>query len=175
MVILFIILFPFIEIYTLIAVGREIGTANTIFALLASAALGVGMARSQGIYVLRRLQEAAARGEAPTKEVLQSILIFIGGALFVLPGFVSDAIGLLFILPGTRHLLSRWVAKRIARNSGQSGFRIFTGGFSGGFSGSTFGGFRDVSPPSLEQPPEVIDVTATVIDDGKDVNQRGKS
>jgi UPF0716 protein FxsA len=146
----------------LIDIGNRIGWINTLFALVAAGILGAGLARTQGRYILNRLQEQLARGQAPTHEVLHGLLVFVGGILFLIPGFISDIVALFLVLPGTRHLIAAYLRRRFARSAAGGNFRVFTSA-TGGFGGFRTGGFRATTH---EQGPteEIRDVTPKVID-----------
>lgn len=168
MMFLLILFFPIIEIYVLIQIGARIGFINTVFALIAAGILGAGFAKAQGRYLFGNLQKTLARGEIPTKQLLHALLVFIGGILFLIPGFVSDFVGLILVLPGTRHLVALYMRARFAKKLSNGQFKVFQGGFQAGFGGfDPFGqmrnrpsaGERDVTPPSLDASSEIIDVT----------------
>ncbi len=133
------LLFPVLEIWCLVKFGQRYGVVNTLFALLAMGVLGVSFAKAQGRYLLSRLQSNLSRGEIPTNEVLHGLLVFVGGILFLIPGFISDFIGALFVLPGARHLVVFLLRRQLARKIGSGAFRVFTSG-SGGFGVGGFGG-----------------------------------
>ena len=171
---LLILLFPILEVYLLIKVGEQIGAANTFFYLLASIVFGIGLIRAQGAFLIRNMQAQLAQGQAPTNAIVHSLLIFVAGALFAFPGLVSEFIGLLLLLPGTRHLAA-WLVKRkfadmIRKGSVQFASSGFAGGFSTGFgwsqgSSAAPGNMRDVSPLeidsrlSVDAKGELIDIT----------------
>jgi UPF0716 protein FxsA len=163
--------FPALEIYVLIQVGERIGFVNTVFALLATGVLGVGLAKNEGRALHAKLTQAMARGEVPTQQMLQSALVFLGGVLLVIPGFVSDVIGLILILPGTRHLLAYLVKRKIQNQmrAGFSQFRVFTSGPFGAGAGFRTGGFgrnpfEPQAPERSEDDSFGRDVTPKVID-----------
>ncbi len=161
-----IILYLIAEIYVLNQVWSAYGFMNMAFAVFAMIVLGTGIIRNQGRYMLSKVQEAAARGETPSDQLLHGMMIFFGGLLFIFPGFISDVIGLLLILPGCRHLFVSWFKRRMGKQMSAGQFRVFTfgsfggagrsgGGFSGGFSTgferpTTHQTMRDVSPLSLD-------------------------
>jgi UPF0716 protein FxsA len=162
MPLLLLLFLPIAELLFLINVGNHIGWVNAIFALVVSGILGAGLARSQGRYVLGQLQEQLARGQAPTNEVLHGILIFVGGILFLIPGFLSDIVAIFLVLPGSRHLMAAYLKRRFAR-TGASSFKIFTSGAGGGFAGGfSTGGFRTTRTHT--QAEQMRDVTPKVID-----------
>ena len=99
----FIVLFialPLIEIYLLIQVGSELGALPAIGLLILAAVLGVLLLRWQGFNLARRLRETIARGEPPALEALKSVMILGSGILLLVPGFLTDAIALLLLIPG---------------------------------------------------------------------------
>lgn len=164
MPLLILLLLPIAEIYVLFQVGAKIGVINTVFALLAAGVLGAGLAKVQGRYVLAKMQASLARGEVPTKEVFHGLLLMIGGVLFLFPGFVSDFAGLVFVLPGTRHILVKYMRQQIAQKLKAGQFRVFStgGGFGGGFGG--MGPFRQPNRPGPTVEDASRDVTPKVID-----------
>lgn len=91
-----------IEVAVLILVGRLIGVGWTILLLLATSVLGAWLVRREGRRTWLALGEALRSGETPNKEMADALLVWIGGALLILPGFVGDVIGLLVVLPFTR-------------------------------------------------------------------------
>lgn len=103
-VFLMLLLFPVAEILVFIKVADEIGAFNTFLACVGMAVLGVLVVRTQG---LRGIVSAGTGGAKSIRDMLNSVLILIAGLLFILPGFISDAFGLLLLLPRIRGLLSR--------------------------------------------------------------------
>lgn len=107
------VLFPVLELAVLIKVGGAIGVLPTLLLLVGSALLGGVLLRVAGVATAWRARERLARGELPEKEMLEGLMIALGGGLLVLPGFISDFIGLLLIIPVTRRLLLRALGRRI--------------------------------------------------------------
>jgi UPF0716 protein FxsA len=114
LVVLF-ILFPIAEIYVIIQVGQAIGALWTIALLIADSIIGARLLRWQGRTAWRRFQEAVAAGRMPHNEVMDGVMIVVGGTLLLTPGFITDAFGLLLLLPPTRGVIRRVVARSIAR------------------------------------------------------------
>ncbi|ADU65171.1 FxsA cytoplasmic membrane protein [Desulfurispirillum indicum S5] len=96
------IVIPLVELFLLLRVGAIIGALNTIALVIITAAVGAYYARSEGMSVVYRMQQMTARGEVPTVELVDALMIFGGGALLLTPGFLTDALGLACILPMTR-------------------------------------------------------------------------
>lgn len=111
------VLAPIIEIAVLIAVGKTIGLGWTLLAWLLLTVLGTWLMRREGSRTWKALREASQTGRMPSREIADGALVLIGGAFLLLPGFVSDVIGLFFILPFTRVLARRvleaFVASRV--------------------------------------------------------------
>lgn len=159
--------FPILEVWVLFKVGERIGLANTFFALLASAVVGIGLIRTQGLFLLRNFQASLAKGETPPKSIFNSLLIFLAGGLFIFPGYISDFIALLLVLPGSRHLIAYFMRRKLAQKmrEGSVRFQGFSSGFGVGFDGGFTPGppssspIRDVTPFELhERSRDVIDV-----------------
>lgn len=155
-ILLFVLFFFLLEGYSLVYVWRAYGFVHLCFALLVAAVLGIGILRTQGRYMVMRMQQSMARGQAPTDEIIGGILSFAAGLLLLMPGFISDTIAVFLILPGFRSLavklFRRYMARVVAMGSGS--FRVFTYGAGAGETRRTSNEewMRDVSP-------RVIDVT----------------
>jgi UPF0716 protein FxsA len=113
LVILFVIV-PIAELALIIQVGQAIGVWWTIALLIADSVLGSVLMRSQGRAAWRRFSEATAAGRVPAREVLDGVLVIFGGALLLTPGFISDILGLLLLLPPTRALARGVLVRRFA-------------------------------------------------------------
>ncbi len=112
---------PILEIYLLIQIGGMIGFLPTLFLLFGAAGLGTYLLQTQGWNTWMRLQQSLARGELPADELVNGAMIVAGGALLLLPGFLSDVAGLLCLIPFTRRLIAAWLVKnRLGLGSGQS-------------------------------------------------------
>ena len=98
---------PLFELYLLIQVGSEIGALPTIGLSILTAIIGTYLVRVQGFAVLMRVRDMVDRGETPALEVLDGALLLIAGLMLILPGFLTDALGFLFLIPPLRRLLDR--------------------------------------------------------------------
>jgi UPF0716 protein FxsA len=105
---------PILELYVIIAVGEWIGVLWTAVALVATSVIGVRLIRSQGRAVMADLRAAIAAGRPPAREVLDGALVFVGGALLIVPGFVTDVIGALLLAPPTRAVVRLLVIRHYA-------------------------------------------------------------
>ena len=129
--VLIFILVPIAELYVIIKVGGVIGVLPTLALLLADAVLGSMLLRHQGRAAWIRFNRALAEGRLPHKEVFDGVLVIIGGTLLLTPGFLTDILGLIFLIPPTRALVramsARWVRRRMAIGGGATIFTFGTG------------------------------------------------
>jgi UPF0716 protein FxsA len=119
LVALFIII-PIAELYVILKVGDLIGILPTLALLVADSLFGAWLMRSQGRTVWRRFQETMQIGRVPHREVLDGVLVIFGGAFLITPGFLTDIVGVLLLLPPTRSLFRRWLVRRGGRMFGIS-------------------------------------------------------
>ncbi|HEY8569813.1 FxsA family protein [Microbulbifer sp.] len=110
--VLFIVL-PILEMWLLITVGEKIGALPTIGLVLLTAVVGVALLRRQGISTLMRAQEKMRAGEVPAREMAEGIFLAVGGALLLTPGFITDALGFICLIPGLRQLVLGKLLSRI--------------------------------------------------------------
>lgn len=136
LVIVFIVV-PIAELYVLLQVGQAIGVLPTIALLIGASVAGSWLMRSQGRATWVRFHHVLGEGRVPGREVIDGVLIIFGGALLVTPGFLTDVLGLVLLLPPTRALVRGVLVRRFgarlaesARSGAQLRFgRVFgTGG-----------------------------------------------
>jgi UPF0716 protein FxsA len=106
------IVIPIVEITILINVGEAIGAWNTVGLVILSAFIGVNMLRYQSLSTLARAQQRANQGEIPGQEMVEGIVLAVGGALLVTPGFVTDVIGFSCLIPFTRQSFAKALLSR---------------------------------------------------------------
>jgi UPF0716 protein FxsA len=107
---LFLVGIPLVELYFLIQVGTEIGVLPTIGISLFTAALGGYLVRRQGFDVLARVRRVKDQGELPAMAVMDGALLLVAGLFLLLPGFLTDAVGFLLLIPAVRqHLIKRFI------------------------------------------------------------------
>ncbi|MFM8330181.1 MAG: FxsA family protein [Candidatus Methylumidiphilus sp.] len=120
-VLLALLALPILEIYLLIQIGSLVGFLPTLALLFGAAGLGTYLLQTQGWTTWNRVQQSLNRGELPAAELVNGAVIMAGGALLLLPGFLSDVAGLLCLIPFSRRLLAAWlVNSRLARPGGAS-------------------------------------------------------
>jgi UPF0716 protein FxsA len=108
---LLLVILPIAELAVLVQVAGSIGVLNTIGLVIVVSLVGVWLAKQAGLGVIARMRRTQARGEVPSRELVDGALVLLAAALLVLPGFISDVIGILLLLPpiraGVRTLLLR--------------------------------------------------------------------
>jgi len=155
LVVLFILL-PIAEIYVIVRVGEAIGILPTLALLIVDGFLGAALARSQGRAAWARFNRALGEGRVPGREVFDGAMIIAGGAFLLAPGFITDAIGLLLLLPPTRAAFRGLVARMARRRVTVAPRIIFFGGGHRGAPPPPYdveGSAREVDEPERELPP----------------------
>lgn len=123
LLVLIFIALPVAEIYVIIKVGEAIGALPTIALLILDSFLGAALLRSQGRLAWRRFNDALFAGRIPAREVFDGAMVILGGAFLITPGFITDLIGLLLLIPPSRALF-RGMAARMARRRMAFTFRV---------------------------------------------------
>ena len=104
------LILPVIEIWPLIVIGDEIGVLPTIAWLILAAIIGINLIRYLGVATMFSVNQQLRRGEVPAQAVVGGMMMGVAGVLFVIPGFVSDFIAVLLLIPPLRRgLLNRWL------------------------------------------------------------------
>lgn len=128
------IIMPIAEMAVLIQVGGMIGVVNTIGFVLLTAMIGAWLLRQQGMATLLRANQRLNSGELPAKEVAEGLILAVGGVLLITPGFITDTVGFLCLIPFTRYWLSALALKRMVASSKSGGFYFRAGGGQSPFS-----------------------------------------
>ncbi len=102
--ILLIFLIPIIEIYLFIKIGSQIGAFNTIFLIIITAVIGLYYAKYEGLNTLRSAVKQLIKNEVPVYEIISGAALAVAALLMILPGFLTDIIGLLIIFPWSRRI-----------------------------------------------------------------------
>lgn len=103
---------PLLEIYLLLKVGSHIGALPTIALILFTAVLGAFLLRLQGLMTLARIRQSMDHGELPALSLIEGLILLIGGALLLTPGFFTDALGFLCLIPSLRRRLATGLLSR---------------------------------------------------------------
>lgn len=173
-----ILLFPALELWVLIRVGGQIGAFNTVALLFLSIVIGIVILRLRGIHIARTMQAELAAGRLPSGQIADTFCLMVAGWLFVFPGFISDILGLLLIIPGVRQLLLSLLLSRLRAQGFQSQTVYFNSGTDGERSSAaswtctTYGDTQphaDTERPELRGNAVVIDCKPEVVtrDEGK--------
>lgn len=103
---------PILEMWVLIEVGARIGALPTIALVFLTAAIGLALLRQQGLNTLLRVDQRLAQGQLPAGEIIEGVLLAVGGALLLTPGFITDAFGFACLIPYSRRALVRYVVNQ---------------------------------------------------------------
>lgn len=114
---LFFIALPFLEIALLIKSGQVIGFWPTLAMVLGAGVLGAAIWSRQGLSVARKTREAIAQGRPPVGPVLDGAFLLLAGALLITPGFLTDILALLLLIPPIRHKIMRWTVRRLVERA----------------------------------------------------------
>ena len=104
---------PIIEIYLLIEIGSMFGVLTAVTLVILTGFLGALLARMQGLQTLYRIQESLREGRMPSGELLDALLIVIAGLVLLTPGFLTDSVGFLLLIPATRNSIKYWLRRQI--------------------------------------------------------------
>jgi len=103
------IIVPIVELYVLIEIGRKIGTWSTIGIIILTGILGAYLVKRQGFLILRKIQNDLNEGVLPGDSLIQGAIILAGGILLITPGFITDTIGFIFLIPAGRRLVKNYL------------------------------------------------------------------
>lgn len=103
---------PLLEIYLLIQVGEIVGALPTVILVVFTAVIGVWLLRWQGLTTLAQVQRSMAQGQLPAVALIEGLFLLVAGALLLTPGFFTDALGFVLLVPPLRQALARAVLQR---------------------------------------------------------------
>ncbi len=110
LLILFVIV-PVTELYILIEVGKKIGSLTTIGIIIFTGILGAYLVKNQGFMILKKIQNDLNEGIMPGDSLIQGAIILAGGILLLTPGFVTDIVGFIFLIPVSRNVVKKYLLK----------------------------------------------------------------
>jgi len=116
-VILILILIPLVEIYLFIKIGSQIGALNTIFLIFITAFVGIYYARYEGLNTIKSGFSQLIKNEIPAYEIISGATIAFAALLLIIPGFATDVIGFMLLIPLTRNLILGKLMKRFKKNN----------------------------------------------------------
>lgn len=147
------IVMPIVEMWLLITIGSYIGALSTIALVLLTALMGIGLLREQGVSTLWRGREKLQQGKIPAQEMMEGIVLAVSGALLLTPGFVTDTIGFLGLLPFSRIYLVKIILQKVTiLNASAQSFTQQPFGSESQSTGNTFDGESWDSEESLKKP-----------------------
>lgn len=141
-------IFALLDFVVLFSVGSQIGLLTTLGLVLATGFIGLHLIRREGVATFARAQERLARGEVPSSELLTGAALIFGGALLMAPGFLSDTLGFICLIPNARRLLGKGLARLGLR---MKGVHVRTGSFGAAPGGD--GDYRRGPTDSSAAPP----------------------
>jgi len=110
LLILFVII-PVTELYILIEVGKRIGSLTTISIIIFTGILGAYLVKNQGFMILKKIQNDLNDGIMPGDSLIQGAIVLAGGILLLTPGFVTDTVGFIFLIPVSRNVIKKYLLK----------------------------------------------------------------
>ena len=116
------ILWGWAEMSAFIYIGGEIGGLLTLLGIFVTAIVGLSLLKNQGSAVMTKIRTDLAKGRAPVGSVADSISLTVGGILMLIPGYVTDGIGVLLFIPGLRTIVGAWVLHQLLTNNRFKGF-----------------------------------------------------
>lgn len=167
---------PFIELFLLLTVGREIGVLPTVGMIIVTAVIGAALAKREGLRVYTEWQRAISEMRVPDEGITSGLLVLVGGALLIAPGVLTDVVGILLMIAPIRRVVARYIEGRVRKHldaaaRGETAGRGETAAGPGVFTfrvvrGVGFGG---VGPqrvrPAPRRPQGVIEADGVVIDE----------
>lgn len=115
---------PILELVIFVMLGSKLGFPLTLLIILTTAVIGAYLSKSQGLRALRRYQEAVASGKLPHREILEGLIILVAGVLLMTPGFLTDTIGFLLLVPPLRDIVRQLISASLSRRFSEVGDRM---------------------------------------------------
>lgn len=119
------IIVPLLELYVLITIGKYIGAIPTILIVVIAGMAGIALLKREGFKVLNDFKKALYEGKVPGDEILNGILVLVGGVFLITPGLITDVIGFLLLIPFTRMIIKNWVKKFLYNSIKNGTIKIF--------------------------------------------------
>lgn len=111
LIVLLLITVPAAEIGLLVLSGNTLGVWPTIFLIISTGLLGAWLAKKQGLKTIRDAEYQMSRGQIPGESILDGLCILVGGVVLLTPGFITDGLGFLLLVPATRRYIKSWIKK----------------------------------------------------------------
>lgn len=154
---IFFALLPMLEVLVLMKVGQMIGAWDTVAAILLSGFVGLSLLRLEGKKVIQQVLAEVRRGIVPSRQITEGLVLAIGSVLLILPGFISDAFGIVLLIPYIRSAAAKWIESQLLKKSFLGGVQVNIGQFAddGEYPWSDRPTYKDVIEPIA--PAQVID------------------
>ena len=107
------ILVPTAELYLFMKIGSRLGLGPTLAIIIVTAVLGASLTKSQGRRAIEKFQAATTAGRMPAKEAIDGLMILLAGAVLITPGFLTDTVGFLLLVPSFRAIVAGYAGKRL--------------------------------------------------------------
>jgi UPF0716 protein FxsA len=117
-------LVPLVELYILIKIGGYLGAFPTVALVVLTALLGIVLARFEGLRTLQQIRHSLSQGIVPAEEMVDGVLIFVGGILLITPGVLTDLFALVLLIPYSRTIFKRWLRRRFDRMIATGNIRL---------------------------------------------------
>lgn len=153
MLVLLFLVVPIVELYLIVQVASGIGVLETLGLLILVSMVGAWLVRAQGLGVLARVQGQLAQGNVPGTELVDGLLVLFAGALMLTPGFMTDALGLLLLIPPTRAIIRTVLVHRYRNRVEVGRTGVVFGNGSGSFWARDERDDDDPRPPPIELGP----------------------
>jgi UPF0716 protein FxsA len=127
-IVLIFVALPVTELILLLKVGTVIGLWKTVALIVVTAFVGASMWRSQGTAILSSIQARLADNQMPAQELLEGVLILLGGAFFLTPGFITDTFGFVCLIPTTRRIILGWLKDWLNRQIKEGNVQVYVSG-----------------------------------------------
>jgi UPF0716 protein FxsA len=118
------ILIPLLELYILFKISGYLGAFQTVALVVFSALLGLVLARFECLKTLQQISQSLSQGIVPAEEMVDGVLIFLGGILLITPGVLTDLFALVLLIPYTRTTFKRWLRRRFDRKIAAGNVRL---------------------------------------------------
>jgi UPF0716 protein FxsA len=106
-------LVPVAELYLLIKIGSYLGAVNTVAVVIITAFIGAYLARLEGVRTVMKVRDSLSQGVMPTDELVDALMIFGASVVLLTPGFITDILGFLILIPATRKSIRTWLKHRL--------------------------------------------------------------
>ena len=120
------VLVPLVELWLLLQVGAVVGAGPTLGLVILTGVVGASLARREGLRTMQQMMDVTSRGEVPHAHLLHAMAIFLGGALLLTPGILTDVLGFSLLIPQTRALLEAYIMRWFQRKVASGAIRVQT-------------------------------------------------